>query len=672
MGFALANLIDIQRHLQRFRRPDAPAGGQGGEAAPDRDVVSADMLYRMAYFHDRYPDAEEQLAPSGEGVRTLRSAIKGFYHHGACLDWPDPSPRGEPARWQSTCFSADSPDRDRLFPSVEQAKKAREIVLGAYFRLASILNHFHAALNEAEAILVTANIHDGWLGATPATGGRIAWPPRLGKTGTHAFVLAGYDEHGFHVLNSWGPEWGGYQGRAGLALWSYDDWARNVIDGWVLRLGVRAPAAFGATIGEKGTKGLVGAIQTGSTPCLDLVGHYMHLDDGFHMATGSYPSFPESWDRTRGYLADKLDPKADPTEAEQNTYRGLLLWIPGSLEGIEPAFRAAVQRKAPIKALGLYPYSIFWCNNFVEKSLEVLEIIFESCKAQVGENAAHLDSLIEQRVQGVGRAFWRDIEMSARRAVRGTGELPYEPDETDAPRRLERGYLADLLADMMKLKAETGCELHLVAEGAGALVLHEMLSVIDEDAGLTPKSRRSFCGHDTRELFDSLHLVHPAIGMPRAQKLLVPLIADMNGKIAGKRRRASRARSPNVQPLLKTKMRPPARVYMPTPDLEEAVHFGIYGKSILHLVARSFEDRYPVPGAAENADPVHLRAPRPFLGMAEIAEDEEFQAPGAIYRLNRVVTQTHANDRVSQTELNRDATITNSIFESIKAMRRTD
>ncbi|HEY9037684.1 MAG TPA: C1 family peptidase [Roseovarius sp.] len=671
VGFALANVIDIQRNLQKHSRSAASVNTDDSDDGHQRNVVSADMLYRMAHFHDQYPSAGEAVSTADEGVRTLRSAIKGFYHHGACLDWPEASLPRDTARWQSTCYNTEAPDKTRRFPSVEQAKKAREIGLGSYFRIASVLNHFHAALSETKAVLVTANIHDGWFRAVPENGGKIVWPPPMGKTGTHAFALTGYDEFGFHVLNSWGAEWGGYGEQPGIALWSYEDWAQNVIDGWVLQLGVRAPSAFGVSIGERGTKGRTSSVRAGSTPAFELVGHYMHLDDGFHVSTGSYPSFRSGWRRTSDYLLEKLDPKAEPSETEQTAYRGVLIWIPGSLEGIKSAFAAAVHRKAPIKALGLYPYSIFWCNSFVEKSLEVLEIIFETCKKQAGEDAAHLDSLIEQRVQGVGRAFWRDIEMGARRAVKGTGELPHEPDETDAPkRRIERGYVAEFLADIMKLKAKTGCEIHLVAEGAGALVVHEMLSIIDQDSRRQDHAKCLFCGHNPRDLFDTLHLVHPAIGVPRAKKQLLKLIDAMNGKISGDRMRASSARRPNVQPLLKSKSQPTARIYIPTPALEEAVQFGSYGKSILHLVSQAFEDRYPAPKNDDGEDLAHLREPRPFLGMSRIADDKDFPASGAIHRLNRIESQVHATDRISQTELNNDQTVTNSIFEMIKAMRK--
>ncbi|MEY8840176.1 hypothetical protein AB9K41_14215, partial [Cribrihabitans sp. XS_ASV171] len=525
------------------------------------------------------------------------------------------------------------------------------------------------ALNDAEAILTTANIHDGWRDAAPENGGVITWPPAMGKTGTHAFVLTGYDDKGFHVLNSWGADWGGYRGQVGIALWSYADWARNVVDSWVLRLGVPTPSAFDASIGERGTNGVTGAVQTGSTPCLELVGHYMHLDDGFHVTTGSYPSFKDGWERTRDHLKTVLDPQA-AAAGDDTKYRGILIWLPGSLEGIKPAFTAATQRKDRIKSLGLYPYSIFWCNSFVEKSLEVLEFIFDSCKAQAGAGAGHLDDLIEQRVQGVGRAFWRDIEMGARRALRGSGELPYERDEQDDPERVEKGHAGTFLADIIRLRQQTGCEIHLVAEGAGVLVVHEMLAILAEDAEASP-SDRLFPAHEAEALFDTLHLIHPAIGMPRAAKQLMPLIRRMNGTARGRRAPEPETDTPRVTPLRKGAEDTRARIYIPTPQLETCIHFGSYGKSILHLVARAFEDRYPPPGASDEGEHAPIRRPRQFLGMAEIAGDKGFDAPRAVFRLDRVAVQKHPFEPVTQSEVTRDGTIADAVWDAITTFQKT-
>ncbi|WP_425093044.1 hypothetical protein [Tropicimonas sp. S265A] len=668
VGYALAALIDIQRSLQALGQP-GPAVSQesttpqtadqvkaaGTSGLPALDIASADMLYQMAFFHDRY-SAEDSFRRA-DGIRSLRSAIKGFYHHGACLDWPHSAPPNDPGRWQSTSYFHASPDKDSIFPSVEQAKKAREIGLGAYFRLESVLNHYHSALNEAQAILVSANVHDGWYDATPENEGEITWPPKRTKEGSHAVVLTGYDEKGFHVLNSWGPEWGGYKGQAGIGLWRYKDWATNIIDSWVLRLGVKAPEAFGVSTGEQGVKGTHGPIQTGSTPCFELVGHYMHLDDGFHVCTGSYPSIASGWGKTFDYLETEFRTRPRTPEAKAKKYRGMLVWLPGSFEGIKDTFSAAVARKNDIKELGLYPYTIFWCNSFVEKSLEVLNVIFESCKEQAGPDAEHLDSLIESRVQGVGRAFWREMELSAQRAVWGTNDLPEERGADDATNRLAPGYIAKFVDDLWQLKTNNGCELHVVAEGAGALVLHEMIAYIEEEVGI-----------NLADVFDTLHLVHPAIGLPRANRRLVPVLKAMNGKSTGPNTRIRWSETASVKPLIKTKRPSRARVYVPWKKLEECLHFGDYDKSLLQLVSRAFEDRYDAPDP-ENPDKPCLGQARTFLGMAEIAGDETFEAKSAIYVLNRIKDQPRRGGQVSQTALIRDQTITQSIFEAIQSMR---
>lgn len=707
VGYALANLIDIQSNLQKLRQfhaeviDDVDSNDEMTEEEKAKeealrlerkakrnrqDIVSADMLYRMAFFHDRYPDLEDEATPTSEGIRTLRSAIKGFYHHGVCLDWPEGTPPEEPGRWQSECYSLETPDKGLKFPRVEQAKMARNIGLGAYFRLSSVLNHFHAALNDAEAVLASANIHMGWLQATPENGGVIPWPWDGGKVGTHAFVIVGYDREGFHVLNSWGPEWGGYKGQAGIALWSYKDWAQNVVDSWVLRLGVHAPDAFGASIGEKGTKGVTSRVQVGSTPCSELVGHYMHLDDGFHVATGSYPAFKNGWDKTHKYLMGNTDPNA-PVGKDEKTYRGILVWIPGSLEGIKPAFASAVQRKNQIKALGLYPYTIFWCNNFVEKSMEVMKVIFDSCEAQAGSDAAHLDELIESRVRGVGRAFWRDIELGARRALRGTGELPFEPDEEDKLSRIKKGFVGTFLKDLMDLKDETGCEIHVVAEGASALIVHEMLALVHDDAENLKNARDCTCdgkkgvpydslfdGREAKDYFDTLHLIHPAIGMPRACKRLQPFVNELNKRtfedVAVEAEEQAKRDASEVQPMIASDSFHPARIYLPTKALEERISFGVYGKSILHLVSRSFEDRYAPPSGDKDDDIPIFRPVRTFLGMASVVDHKDFTAGDAVYLLDGVTSQKHDLDRVPQDLLTNDSTITDAIYDSIRTYQK--
>ncbi|MDC0657174.1 hypothetical protein N6L27_04105 [Leisingera sp. SS27] len=665
VGYSLAALIDIQRCLQLLRRPDGQDRLEQKKDTFRTDIASADMLYRMAYFHDRYPGIDELQGV--EGIRSLRSAIKGFYHHGACLDWPMDTQATEEWRWQSTSYFPQSKDDQAKYPSVAQAKKAREIGLGAYFRLASSLNHYHSALNEAEAILVSTQIHDGWRNVTAASGGIIPWPPKEGLIGYHAVVLTGYDRDGFHVLNSWGSDWGGYRGQAGIALWSYADWAKNIIDAWVLRLGVPAPKAFDASIGEQGLNGLYQPIQSGSKPCFELIGHFMHLDDGLHVSTGSYPSFPSSWGKTCAYLKGTLTPKRTKTAESEHNYKGVLLWIPGSLEGIKPSFDAAASRKHAIKKLDLYPYSVFWCNSFAKTSLEIFEVLFDDCEQRAGERAQHLDALIEERVRGIGRAFWREIETSAKKTVRGPTEHPTEPLQTDGP---WPGFVTCFLRDLMELKDETQCEMHLVSEGAGALVVHEMLSMIAEDRK-RPAELQLFSSHDASALFDTLHLIHPGIGLRRASQYLTPCLEAMNGGQTGKDRSPSRSQTPTVTPRVDLSGKQLSdirgRIYVPAPNLEKNLRFGRYSKPLLHLVARAFEDPNYI---LSETGTIQRGQHRDFLGSANIAGNQDFPAQSAIFQLNRISNQSETGDPVTQSDLMRDPTITESIFQTIRDRRR--
>lgn len=678
-GFALANLVDIQRSLQFERRR------KGNDLSPEdleqtridhyARIVSADMLYRMAYFHDRYPDFENYDSGQVEGLRTLRSAIKGFYHHGVCFDWIDAPDVCPPGNWQSDCYLPSEIARSvRLFPLVEQAKEARNIGLGAYYRLASILNHFHAALNDAEAILVSANVHVGWNAPWDhGNEGRITWSAEMPKTGAHAFVIVGYDREGFHVLNSVGPTWGGYQKQAGIGLWTYGDWAQNVIDSWVLRLGVHAPDAFGASIGEKGVKGRF-SVQ-GSTPASELVGHYIHLDDGFHVQSGAYPSFDDGWSKTRGYLEENFE-----TGEKNERYEGVLVWIPGSLEDIKTAFSEAVKRKNRIKAMGLYPYTVFWCNSFAEKSMQVLTGLFASCEEQAGEDAQHLDDLIENRVRGVGRAFWRDIELSARRAVAGPTDLPYEKDEDDLT-RFTPGFVINFVKDLFEFVQRSGAELHLVTEGAGVLLLHEILDCIEEDAE-KPEGARIFSSHIPEDLFTSVHLIGPAIGMVRAKKKIIPFLGRMNRDL--RNRGGVRPDDlEDIEPLINLHDPAPAQIFTPTVELEERLSFGLYNKSILHLVARAFEDRYAVPPTSEQDEAPPFGRPRTFLGMAKIDDDlqklvENADTPEerdiieqARLGLTQVVRmKAGPRDRIPQALFDKNPDVPEYIFKTIAQMRK--
>lgn len=191
VGCALATALNHQR---RQVNPQAPE-------------VSARMIDGMARLHD------EWIEDAAEGT-SLRAGIKGLFDAGVCEERLAPlEARGA---WRLTR---------------QMARNAAQVQLGAYYRLAPRRVDFQAALAEAGAVVVSADIHSGW---RHPLGKKGAIKPRGTPEGAHAFVILGYDADGFIIQNCWGPRWGGWRGQPGLAHWAYSDWAESLIDAWVL------------------------------------------------------------------------------------------------------------------------------------------------------------------------------------------------------------------------------------------------------------------------------------------------------------------------------------------------------------------------------------------------------------------------------------------------------
>jgi hypothetical protein len=172
-------------------------------------------------------------------------------------------------------------------------------------------------------------------------------------------------------------------------------------------------------------------------------------------------------------------------------------------------------------------------------------------------------------------------------------ELPDEPPPR-ARRRAANGALLEPFRDMLRLCADEGRDLHVVTEGAGVLVLHELLRAQAEAKG---RARI-----DPAQGIATLHLVHPAIDMQRASRFILPLVAALN---------ADDGRPPR------------ARIHHADAALEARCSFGLYQGSLLRLVARAFEDRLAdahlcmPPRARRTQAPTHPdNPPRTLLGMA--------------------------------------------------------
>ena len=120
-------------------------------------------------------------------------------------------------------------------------RECADVPLGAYYRVnVQRIDDMQSAVSELNAIAVSAAIHEGW--RTPREyakdgGKEISIIDRSGSTaalGGHAFLIAGYNDVGFLIQNSWGTGWG----HNGYATLPYEDWLDNAYDAWVARPGV--------------------------------------------------------------------------------------------------------------------------------------------------------------------------------------------------------------------------------------------------------------------------------------------------------------------------------------------------------------------------------------------------------------------------------------------------
>jgi hypothetical protein len=202
VGFALAAVLNYLR------------AGRG-----DTERVSPLLMYENAKRYDEWAGQEHEGS-------SLRGALRGLNRHGAPLERdtpPNPGPKTS------------------LSP--EATARALENRPASYARVQPNIEHLKAAVYEHQAILCSAILHKGW--HSPENG-RIHWQKKSTQdSGGHAFAIVGYDDAGFIVQNSWGPDWGGLHLPGdivlhGCSLWSFEDAAAKLTDAWIVRMSPEA------------------------------------------------------------------------------------------------------------------------------------------------------------------------------------------------------------------------------------------------------------------------------------------------------------------------------------------------------------------------------------------------------------------------------------------------
>lgn len=420
------------------RAPSGPVWDQGGEAtcvgfalataigdqlaALEREdtTVSARMLYEAAREHDEFLD-------DGEGGTSLRGAIKGFFHNGACRAETAPYLPGD------TTWSL----------GIEAAVEAGNVALGAYYKVEPRLSDTQLAICEAGSVLVSARVHQGWLGRLPK--GQI--PFRKEPIGTHAFVLLGYDDKGFILQNSWGPTWGFWNGQPGLAHWSYSDWAENIIDTWVLRLAPRAPGTL--ELRARGSD----QPAPGRPRRSSILGHVVQTEQDGITRSGSLSPGLASLRETAVFLANRIDlPGKKPRDGTKYADIALFLHDP-FLDADEPAqlVKALVE---PFKKQKIYPFHIFHGLDAAQSFIARMEHEARTATDRYRLSPVELTRWLNSRAPAAGRAILDQLAAAAVAAAQPGGAVSE--------------VLSCLMSEILAAGQER--RLHLVGLGMGSVI----------------------------------------------------------------------------------------------------------------------------------------------------------------------------------------------------------
>jgi hypothetical protein len=553
-------LVEVPRRipLGTYRNVGVPILNQGSEGActgfglatvahylllrrtADADTVkvSSRMLYEMAKRYDEWPG--ENYSGS-----SARGAMKGWHKHGVCSEgvWPyDPA----------------APDR-RF--TAKRASEATNRPLGAYYRV----NHkdliaMHSAIAEVGILYATAFVHDGWNkldaeGVIPFPGNRL---------GGHAFAIVAYDDRGFWIQNSWGPNWG----SGGFALITYDDWLANSTDVWVARLGapvkLRFPAAVATAISS--------VAQSSDTYAFcDLRPHIVSLgNDGRFRTNGTFGTDEQD-------VADILR-KDYPRITESWTRKRLLLYAHGGLVGESGAIQRVAEYRAALLKNNVYPLSFIWKTDFWSTLKNVLDDASSRRRPEGFVDSTkdflldRLDDALEPLARSLtGKLQWDEMKENALRATTTKdGGL---------------GITARLLARLIR---KDNAEIHIVAHSAGSILFAPLVQLLTSSGTIQAGPLKGTAGLGLQ--IASCTLWAPALTVDLFKAAYVPAI--QSGGIKN------------------------FTLFTLTDEAERDDNCAkIYHKSLLYLVSNALERRVRIP---------LFRDGEPILGMEKfIRQDPE-------------------------------------------------
>jgi C1A family cysteine protease len=463
---------------------------------------------------------------------SARGAMKGWARHGVC----------EQKQWPASLQG-----RGKLTSDI--IKAALGTPCGAFYRVKQKeVRDVHAALNEVGAVYCTIMVHDGWNEPGPVSvsigkGKNKLKLPVISRRGRadagHAIVLVGYTQQGFIIQNSWGKGWG----AKGFALLPYEDFLIHVTDVWVAQLGV--PLAVDLWSAEGGTDSTGGRYRGNQKIPLSEIRPFV-VDIGNNGELSQTGDYWTSKDDLKRLFTETIPQK---TQQLGWTKKRVMLYLHGGLNGEAAVAKRILAFRDVFIKNEIYPLHIMWETGPLETLADIMGDIFTDADERAGrglldgiKNAK--DRVLELTTAPIGGPMWSEMKENAWRASDHRKDL--------GGMQLIQQYAAAALSGLSAAERDTW-ELHVVAHSAGSI--------------FTAHAVKHLCGLGIP--FRTLQFLAPAVRIDDFQDLMRSYIE--NGKC------------------------PKPRLYILSDKQEEDDTVGPYGRSLLWLVSRAFEDKRDTP-----------------------------------------------------------------------------
>ena len=492
-------------------------------------AISPFMLYDLAQFYDEWPGEDYEGS-------SCRGAMKGWHKHGVC----------DSSFWK---YSVRRKAKKPYKPGSRWAPDAATRPVGVYYRV----NHesvvdMQAAILNMGAIYVSCDVHKGWDIAgksrqrkvTHASLPVIQYRADAKIGGGHALALVGYNEKGFIVQNSWGAGWG----SSGFAILSYADWVANGADAWVCALGVPQVEHLTAAtvIGGTRTRQLGASLLSGdsevagkgpaaSVPAWDADRAYQHtvVAGNNGQVRMSLPDIGTPAGLVEHIVKDNL---GKWLAATGKSARKVVIYAHGGLNSEEDSIKRIRVLAPYFLENGIYPLFYTWRTG-------VWEIIASKLQDSLGIGPAEM----------ISTGFFSDARDYLLESVAHAAQWIWNEMKDNAQGAMQANRALALIAANLKQLQDThaGTEFHLVGHSAGSFVNGYMLDLMAR-TGITPAS---------------LTWLAPACSLEFADNHLTS-----------------------------TQLVPPNKIWLHMLDdaREKQDTAGPYGKSLLYLVCRGFEN----------------------------------------------------------------------------------